>query len=163
MRFLKNISKSFSNKDSTGKNCIRVGLFGLFFKEWAKSRQVLHPDLHGPPDQQHSQSHFTYSDSGSFSVTLRTQTLTSLPGLRGSSNHAHLLGSFFLGLVSLQHCNGLLHLGEASYPVRPVLLAKASHSPPHLKEQAGLPSTGGILETRACAAAPSCQSLAAFL
>lgn len=35
---------------------------------------------------------------------------SSFPGLRGSSNHAHLLGSFLLGLVSLQHCNSLLHL-----------------------------------------------------
>ena len=97
-------------------------------------------------------------------VKLRTETLTSLPGLRGSSNHAaHLLGSFLLGLVSLQHSNGLLHLGETSFLVRPVLLPTASRSPAHLKEQASSPLTGGTPETLACAGAPSCQSLAAFL
>lgn len=70
-----------------------------------------------------------FTRSGSFS--LRTETLTSHPGSRGSSNHTHFLGSFFLGLVSLQHCHGLLHLGDTN-PVRFFSLPRGL---PHTKKE----------------------------
>lgn len=88
--------------------------------------------------------------------------LTSHPGSRGSSNHTHFLGSFFLGLVSLQHCHGLLHLGGTN-PVRFSDFLLAQRSPHTKKEQSSSPWSGGTLEIPACAAARSCQSLAASL